>query len=70
MRLSGSVTLAAALFTAAPALGAPVAGISWMSMCTADGAAMLPVPKESAPGNETAAACHAACILPRRNKRL
>ena len=66
MRPSVALALAAALFTAAPALGAPVAGLTWVSICTEHGAALRPMPKEGAPGQEAKTACHAACTLPRQ----
>ena len=61
-----ALAVIAALFTAAPAMGAPVAGLSWISICTEHGAALMPLPKQSAPERETSTACHAACTLPRK----
>ena len=65
MRSSGSVALVAALFTAAPAMGAPVGGLAWVSICTAHGAAQRPVPL---PSDGFASACHALCNLPDRGR--
>ena len=66
MRLSRALAVAAALFTAAPALAAPVEGITWLSICTEHGAALLPVPSDEAPVPEAKKACHAACTCPRK----
>ena len=67
MRLSARLAVTAALFTAAPAMGAPVAGLTWLSICTEHGAELIPVPKDSGSGQDGNTACHAACTLPRRN---
>ena len=67
MRLSARLAVTAALFTAAPAMGAPMAGLTWLSICTEHGAELVPVPKDSGSGQDASTACHAACTLPRRN---
>lgn len=67
MRASDAAALAAALSTAAPALGAPVGGLAWVSICTAHGAALYPVPLDGEPGERIASACHVFCTLPRRS---
>lgn len=66
MRPSTAFALAAALGTAAPALGAPEAGLSWVSICTEHGVALHPMPKERGPDQQGSTACHAVCTLPRK----
>lgn len=66
MRPDAILALAAALGTAAPALGAPVGGLSWISICTEHGPALRPMPKPRTPEQEGVAACHAVCTLPRK----
>ena len=70
MRPSSALGLATALLTAAPAMGAPVAGLAWMSICTAHGVALLPVPLGEKPEHGVGTACHAFCTLPRRAGRV
>lgn len=64
MRPSHILALGAGLLTAAPAFGAPVGGLMWISICTGHGPKQIPVPKRDGPIQ--AKACH-ACTLPRKN---
>ena len=66
--VSRTLAVVAAMFTAAPAMGAPVAGLAWLRICTEHGVALLPMPKQNPVEREAGTACHVLCTLPRKSE--